>query len=217
MPYFHNNEVNLLFIHIPKTGGCSIDEYFKKKYNINFDEKSLCTPNGKRFNDVSYQHQPYIDIYNNNNIFNVNFNNIKIMTVVRNPYNRIVSDLFFLKLINIDTTPNEVYLKIKDKYLVNKYDNHPLPQYKFIVDEKDNLIENIIIIKNENLDQSMKNLGYKDFNMRANVNKLIKDKKYIDYLNKDSIKLINKFYHKDFVYFKYNKINAEEYFSNKNR
>jgi hypothetical protein len=206
MPYFKNNNINLLFIHIPKTGGSSIEEYFKKKFNIKLDENSLFTAVGKRFNDVSYQHQTYIDLYNNKNIFKINYNNLKIMTVVRNPYSRIVSDLFFLKLINLDSNQNQVFIAIRDKYLKNKYDNHPLPQYKFVVDEKDNLINNIIIIKNENLDQSMKNLGYNDFNIHTNVNKLIKDKKYIDYLNNNSIKLINRIYHKDFVLFKYKKI-----------
>jgi hypothetical protein len=210
MPYFKNENINLLFIHIPKTGGSSIEEYIKKKYNIPLDEKSLFTAVGKRLNGVSYQHQTYNDIYDNREFFNINFeNNMKIMTIVRNPYDRIISDLFFFKLINYYTEPEEVFLTIKDKFLMCKYDNHPLPQYKFVTDKNGNLIDNIIIIKNEHLNQAMKNLGYRDFGIHIQVNKLIKDRKSFDYLNCDSIKLINRYYHKDFEYFKYKKINYE--------
>jgi hypothetical protein len=206
MPYFKNENMNLLFIHIPKTGGSSIEEYFKRKFNFILNEESLFTAFGKRFNGISYQHQTYIDIYDNREFFKINFNNIKIMAIVRNPYDRIVSDLFFFKLINSNSTPEEVYLKIKDNFLVKTYDNHPLPQHKYVIDKNGNLIDNIIIIKNEHLDQAMINLGYTDFNMHAQVNKLNKDKKYIDYLNDESIKLINSFYDNDFIYFKYPKI-----------
>ena len=34
MPYYSNDIINLLFIHIPKTGGSSVEQYFSTKYNI---------------------------------------------------------------------------------------------------------------------------------------------------------------------------------------
>ena len=40
MPYFKNNRINLLFIHIPKTGGSSLEKYFNVKYNIPLNYKS---------------------------------------------------------------------------------------------------------------------------------------------------------------------------------
>lgn len=39
MPYFDN--VNMLFIHIPKTGGTSLESYFSNKYNIQLNYNSL--------------------------------------------------------------------------------------------------------------------------------------------------------------------------------
>ena len=41
MPYFKNNETNILFIHIPKTGGTSVDIYLSKKFDIPLNNKSL--------------------------------------------------------------------------------------------------------------------------------------------------------------------------------
>ena len=41
MPYFKDNNINILFIHIPKTGGSSLEVYFSKKFNIPLNNKSL--------------------------------------------------------------------------------------------------------------------------------------------------------------------------------
>lgn len=47
MPYFHNTvkneKVNLLLIHIPKTGGTSSEQYFSKKYNVPLNKPSTTT------------------------------------------------------------------------------------------------------------------------------------------------------------------------------
>ncbi len=134
---------------------------------------------------------------------NVNFDNIKIFSVVRNPYDRIISDLFWFKLIKKDFTTEKVYNVIKNNYLYrDNLDNHNKPQYKFIVDENSELIKNIKIFKTETLNESNNDLS-KFVGCNINIRKQGVNKDYSNYLNKDSISLINTFYKKDFELFNY--------------
>lgn len=207
MPYFNNNIKPVLFIHIPKTGGTSIEQYFSKKYSIPLDYRSLydfipIDININMDKRISLQHKTYNEIIKYKDIFNINLDNLTI-TIVRNPYTRIISDLFYFNLITIDNTKEEVY-KIIIKYTntTNKYDNHNIPQYHFILDNTYKINNNIHIMKTETLTEDMHKLGYTDFNLHENINKH-SNLNYYDYLNNNSIKHINNIYANDFKYFKY--------------
>ena len=211
MPYFKNDYINVLFIHIPKTGGSSLDLYFSSKFNIPLNSKSLFTFNEDQqlLNEniqinSTLQHITYNQIVKYSTLFNINFDNIKIITIVRNPYERIMSDFFYYGLITIDTTKETVF-DIINEYLVSEnYDNHNIPQHKFITNDKGEIIQNIHILKTESLTNDMYNLSYSDFNIFANrnTNKI----NYYNYLNNKSIDIINQFYHLDFILFNYDKI-----------
>lgn len=213
MPYFYNPEknLNLLLIHIPKTGGTSLEHYFQKKYDIPLNRDSLWSTlrRGVTPNNISFQHQPYSMIYQHKDFFKVHFtSDIKIISIVRNPYERIISDLFHFKYINLDTSREEVF-EIIQKYFntdIVLLDNHKTPQYKFVTNEKDEIIENITILKMEQLNSDMYDLGHIDYNhykekTRVNINTL--NLNYYNYLNNSSIKAINKYYEKDFLLFGY--------------
>ena len=212
MPYFKNDDINVLFIHIPKTGGSSIESYFSLKFNIPLNNQSLYdfinTEHLLNKNIViksSLQHVTYRQIIKYSEIFNIDFDNIKIITAVRNPYERLVSDLFFFKLIGVNSTKEEVF-DILNKYLVSDLDNHNMPQYEFITNDKGEIIQNIHILKTESLNDKMKNLGYTDFGSHEKRNVNVNKVNYYDYLNNESIELINKFYHLDFILFNYAKL-----------
>ena len=208
MPYFKNNKINLLFIHIPKTGGSSLEKYFSVKFNIPLNKKSLMsTEDIREYYDKpeinsSLQHLTYNTINKYKDFFKIDESNIKILAIVRNPYHKVLSDLFYLKKINSNSTKEKVYSSIQ-VYLNENYDNHTTPQYKFITNENEELIENLLLIHTETLNEDMNKLGYKDFNIKMNMNPNTVD--YDKYLNEDSIILINEVYKKDFEILNYNK------------
>jgi hypothetical protein len=196
MPYY--KDANLLFIHIPKTGGTSLESYLLNKYNqtIHDSDKNKIIPIKKR---VFLQHYTYGDIYKHRQVFGLNFDDkLNIITIVRNPYDRIISDMLYLKLINRNDTLDKIYNVIKNKYLYEKdLYNHNIPQYKFIIDENENIIPNLKIFKTETLTKEIKEYGFEDYDGQNNSTD------YSKYLNNDSIKLINKYYKTDFDLFGY--------------
>jgi hypothetical protein len=130
---------------------------------------------------------------------------MKCFTVVRNPYTRVVSALFFHKLITDVSSQEDVY-KILQTFITRRdLHNHNLPHYFFISDENGNLYEHITILRTETLKDDMIQYGYTDFNCYENKNRK-KTKDYMSYLNEDSIRLINDFYDRDFLLFNYTKI-----------
>jgi hypothetical protein len=211
MPYFKNDNVNLLLIHIPKTGGTSLEFYFSSKFNIELNTQSLfmfLDEETKLKNNIvinsSMQHMTYQTILKYKNEFNINFNNLKIITIVRNPYERIISDLLFYGRFNENNSKEDIFNIIK-LYIVSKdVDNHNIPQYLFITDHNKEIIPNICILNTETLTNDVHNLGYEDFNNYHNSK--IKKLDYYKFLNYDSIKLINDFYDDDFRLFNYKKI-----------
>ena len=212
MPYFYNDKINLLLIHIPKTGGTSLEFFFSKKYNIELNNNSLygfIPEHTKKINNIninsSIQHATYRSLIKYNDFFKIDMNNIQIITIVRNPYERLISGLFWFKEINNNSTKEEVYNKIQKYLYYTHLDNHNIPQYLFITDENNNLVPNIKILHTETLQKEMNDFGYTYFNLRLNCTHK-PGTNYYNYLNMDSIHLINDFYDYDFKLFNYQKI-----------
>lgn len=136
-------------------------------------------------------------------------NRIKLLASVRNPYDRIISEMFFTRRIRYNSTKEEVYEALKIfLQSTDTYDNHKIPQYEFVVDKSGELLKNIQIVKQETLDDDMERIGYPQFkHMQSQLtNKVFDNQKYINLLNDESIQLINDYYKRDFELFQYNMI-----------
>jgi len=213
MPLFKNDDINLLFIHIPKAGGTSIEKYLSEKYSIKLDKSAaygFLSDDFKTQHDItkihSLQHYTYNELYDMREILNVDFtNDLRIFTVVRNPYHRLLSDLFFLGLLKPNTDKTEVPRIIR-RYIVRNKDNHAIPQFRYIVDKDGYLLPNIKILKTETLNSDMVKMGFNDFNIHECKNKDGISDRYDEFLTPDVIKLVHFFYEEDFKYFDYDKI-----------
>jgi hypothetical protein len=304
MPYFEKGSI--LFIHIPKTGGTSVEEYFSKKYRLELssniayyryntqaihseleharnawkikinnlieNEKRLRVKHKQKaffsgnahnntndgakndanwgkikqglvefkyfkkirlVRDLQYslQHMTWLDICTHHQILwtneslvskyivNPHNSTLRIFTIVRNPYDRVISDLFFHKLFlpSQPINPNTVYIQLK-KYFESSstFDNHKTSQFKFLIDTHGQLLPNIHIMRTESLTQDMRNYGFIDFNVHinsTNVNLPKSNTKYASLLNIQSIDLINSYYMCDFEQFGYTRLPGSDSYS----
>lgn len=212
-------DLNLIFIHIPKTGGSFIERNLKNiKFKI-FNKKTIFGG-----------HQNYKWFIKNI----VNINTYDIFTIVRNPYNRIISAFYYLiKPERIEGDKKEIeYLgnplnlstfidNIYNEYKINKINKinryiHITLQYKFLINDENKIASNISIFKYETLDKDFFNFISKYKNNNKVYNLFIKDiynniKIKEDYeihniLSKDDISKINEIYDEDFKLFNYDKI-----------
>ena len=217
MPYIE--PFNLIFIHIPKTGGSFIENKLRE---INIELYS---------NYEVFGGHDTINHY----IINLNIDDIalyNIFSVVRNPYNRIISAYNYLKDTerrcvsdkneweklgspgNITDFISSIYSKYKNNELlkINSDNQHFQQQYKFVVDEKNTLSSNIL--KYENLDKDFEKYitGCKDQNEKLynllynkiykNIN-IKKDYDILNILSSNDINMINEIYKVDFYLFEY--------------
>ena len=91
MPFFETGGKRYLFIHIPKTGGSSIEDWLSKVATMIFFD-----PYPKRITAVSPQHFPIKDI---RRLFGVDWWDWSF-TIVRNPYDRLESEYFYQVSLN---------------------------------------------------------------------------------------------------------------------
>lgn len=204
MPVFRS--INVLLIHIPKTGGSSIEDYFMGNFQKRCTISNLLVRSDHLVIDGhSPQHSTYQELYNDREFLDLDFDKLTIIASVRNPYHRIISDMFFYHLLNRDDDSDITYLKMKEFLDSPKsYDNHKKNQIDFLL-YNGSIPQSIKILRTETLTEDMKSIGYSDFDVEVNVTHK-KSVDYMTYFNRSSLDLINERYHEDFVQFGYEMI-----------
>lgn len=230
--YFTNN---INFVHIPKTGGTTITNVFKNYLNINIGHNMIVMNKNKNKNKIFIKdeslkipiwHVP-IQMYKKeyqNKLLSFN----KMIAIVRNPYDRIISDYkYWTKIFNttkeskrrlshhihghvskenLNLFIKSVFNNYEDLYFLYMLDGHLIPMYMYTHINNKLIAE---IIKFENLSDEFDSLiERKNIKLPKNILKVNHDNKTInnltvDDLDLESIKLINKVYAKDFKYFGY--------------
>lgn len=190
MPLFKRQNLYILFIHIPKTGG----KYIYK--NLEARGFTIYEPLGIKANGSTIQHNTYHEIisrYNNKDIK-------KIFSIVRHPVDRIISEYNYYnkysKQINIEICNLLECCKVKK----NLRDNHIRPQCDFI-GEKTEWYK-----YEDGLEECMNELFTTIDNSKIYFTNKINEsqKKYfISDLDHKTINQIKSFYYKDFAMFGY--------------
>ena len=223
-------EHKLIYIHVPKTGGTSIETFLLDYFNLG--ERSpfyLLDGIGKRetkekdgkLTFYPYMHFPLAwieeELAKINIIVDETWN---IFSVVRNPYHKLLSELFFTDLSPLiynyhtlpDSSKNHYFNQCLNEYLEekdvwkNNHSLHTTPQYVFFEGSK---LNNIKIAQFEDgLENIVKTLGFEvknPFPHRLNTFEMKSSPKpnYHDVMTRHFVELVNTKYKLDFKTFGY--------------
>src|SRR5258706_6010501 len=198
MPHFL--EFAILFIHIPKTGGSSINKYYFNLIGIT-DLYSITSADPYLFGNSpvlthSLQHSTFQEIISLRDINKIQ----TIFTIVRNPFDRLVSAFLFNAKPDISLKLSQLKKCFSDflKLFLNRknfYDNHNLCQYEFLISNDDLIDKRIKIYRFENLNTDFPNLPH--------VYQSNSVYKYHQYYDNETIEITVNYYKKDFEFFNY--------------
>jgi len=230
MPISHEHKI--IFIHIPKCAGSSIEEILgvtgkRTEQGVdgisNFYTEGYSLERIKMIPRYSFTQEQF-DICKSKNMQHYTFvelckmlhsgivKNYKKIAVVRNPYTRLLSEFFHLQQKRnpeIGITLNDLVfdrLKMNVVERNDKYDGHLETQTSFLINEQGNLNSIDKIYRFENLQEC-----FKDINLLTGNNiqpHLRQSKKAVnndELLTAELKEAIYEFYKEDFINFNYSK------------
>ena len=194
-----NTKEKFVFIHIPKCAGTSVARY------LNIDD-SYYSLEHEKINNVLYTPQHYTYKILNKKI---NLKDYFTFSFVRNPYNRVISDFFWLQDIGkLDKTTDK---KNFDEWFFKYYSvidiDHKLPQNNYICDIDGNILVDYVgrvESFNEDFNTILNFIKQPKPNSPLKKNNHSKTDEFkCMFLTSDVIDKINEIYNKDFKLFGY--------------
>ena len=175
------DEHKAIFIHIPKNAGSSIETLFAN-------------------NSFRIQPSKHADIYEIKRKFKNSYNSYKKFTIIRNPYDKMVSWYFYLKRNlgeRYEVLEFNEWIKDPSKFChIDDPISYLKPQHEWIDDT-------VVLIKYENLDKELNQFFNKKIELPI-INKS-KHNHYLEYYNKESLTIIYDRYKEDFEKYNYKK------------
>ena len=205
---------NILFIHIPRTGGTHFEEILGFK-NLSQMLRDRDGPGYKHWGsdretlmgwdkelNIMLQHATYKQLINNE-LINENNNYLKV-SIVRNPYPRVFSLFLYFGGDTKWGSFDEFLDRLESKKLAIRY--FYLSQYEYLSFKSNIVIDNIIRFENYKDDAEK----FKDkYNLDINITfqTALQDEKFnrviSTYYNKERCKKVENIYAKDFEVFNY--------------
>lgn len=186
-----SDKYKVIFVHIPKTGGSSIEQMIAPYYLYSGTVPILQHLTPKKL-------KKYID--------DNKWNNYYKFTVVRNPFDKLVSDYkWMIKCGIIKNKSFKEFVELakdivtNNKYSDNKYYDHFIPQHMYFED-----IEYDYVCRFETLAKDIE-IVKKAINCQTKLPHVNKTKKtnYKTYYDDDTRKIVSQLYQKDLEQFNY--------------
>jgi chondroitin 4-sulfotransferase 11 len=185
-----------IFVHIPKTAGTSVEKILNTGTEADFYSTKAPT----------LQHLTWLELKNK---LTFDYSNFYKFAIVRNPYDRIVSEYEWRRqatpqILN-SLTFEEVIENLETLNTITQWDRHLSTQSSFLKDETGNISKEIEVYKYENLEPLWEKLEL--------ITKIPKKyypwsyktvkKPLISYYNENLRKKVREYFSEDFTNFKY--------------
>jgi len=188
MPFIHEHK--LLFIHIPKTGGTSVESKFNViRKNELYEEKIV------KIDGILFAKQHWLP-YLIEKEFPEKFKKYKKFCIVRNPYTRVISEYYYQFPKQKVSFEDFVLSRLNDSER-----DHYLPQHLYFEN-----IDYDYVLRTETLNEDFKKMS-KDFSFDGTIKRENKrgngSENKMNLLTPKIIEKINSLYEKDFKMFNY--------------